>query len=128
MSTSAQVTKPVAVNFASGSFELSKKAQQVIDKDMVPFLENNGAAYFELSGNSDSVGSAGANLTLSNQRAKAVADYLEKQWEVPRARLRVTGYGSTRPLCDEANPDASGLSLDDCRALNRSTRLAVFSQ
>lgn len=128
MTVPAQVTKPVAVTFASGSFELSRKAQQVIDKEMVPFLESNGAAYFELSGNSDSVGSASANQVLSTQRAKAVAEYLEKQWDVPRARLRVVGYGSTRPLCDEANPDASGMAQDECRSLNRSTRLGVFSR
>ncbi|MEK8034371.1 phosphate ABC transporter substrate-binding/OmpA family protein [Ideonella sp. DXS29W] len=124
----AQVTKPVSVNFASGSFELSKKAQQVIDKEMVPFIENNGSAYFEVGGNTDSVGSAGANQALSLARARAVADYLEKQWEVPRARLKVTGYGSSRPLCDETRPEAADMTLDACRALNRSTRLAVFSK
>jgi outer membrane protein OmpA-like peptidoglycan-associated protein/ABC-type amino acid transport substrate-binding protein len=128
MATPAVVTKPVSVSFASGSFELSKKAQQVIDREMVPFIENNGSAYFELSGNTDSVGSAAANQVLSQARAKAVADYLEKQWEVPRARLRVVGQGSSRPLCDEANPEGADMTLDACRALNRSTRLAVFSK
>lgn len=124
----AQVTKPVEVNFPSGSAELSKKAQQVIDLKMVPFIENNGGAYFELSGNSDSVGSDAANQALSVRRANAVAEYLNKQWEVPRARLRVVGYGSSRPLCDEGNPGAAGMSLDECRNLNRSTRLAVFGR
>jgi NitT/TauT family transport system substrate-binding protein len=128
MTAPAAVTKPVSVTFASGSVELSKRAQQVVDKEMVPFIENNGSAYFELSGNTDSVGSAAANQALSQQRARAVADYLEKQWEIPRARLRVTGYGSTRPLCDEANPAAAEMSLNECRALNRSTRLAVFGR
>lgn len=128
MATPAVVTKPVSVSFASGSFELSKKAQLVIDREMVPFIENNGSAYFELSGNTDSVGSAAANQVLSQARAKAVADYLEKQWEVPRARLRVVGQGSSRPLCDEANPEGADMTLDACRALNRSTRLAVFSK
>jgi len=128
MATQAQVTKPVAVSFASGSFQLSKRAQQVIDKEMVPFIENNGSAYFELSGNTDSVGSAGANMVLSQQRSKAVAEYLEKQWEIPRARLRVTGYGSSRPLCNEADHAGAGMTLDECRGLNRSTRLAVFSK
>ncbi|MCW5256084.1 flagellar motor protein MotB [Verminephrobacter aporrectodeae subsp. tuberculatae] len=128
MAAPAQVTKPVAVSFPSGAHELSKKAQQVIDKEMVPFIENNGSAYFELSGNSDSVGSDAANLVLSNQRAKAVAEYLEKQWEIPRARLKVVGYGSSRPLCDEGNPAGAGMSLDECRSLNRSTRLAVFGR
>lgn len=128
MATPAVVTKPVSVTFPSGSFELSKKAQQVVDKEMVPFIENNGSAYFDLSGNTDSVGSAAANQSLSLARAKSVADYLEKQWEVPRARLRVTGLGSSRPLCDEAHPEAADMTLDNCRALNRSTRLAVFSK
>jgi NitT/TauT family transport system substrate-binding protein len=128
MASPAAVTKPVSVNFASGSAELSKRAQQVIDKDMVPFIENNGSAYFELSGNTDSVGSAAANQVLSQQRARAVADYLEKQWEIPRTRLRVSGYGSTRPLCNEANPASAEMTLEECRALNRSTRLAVFAR
>jgi outer membrane protein OmpA-like peptidoglycan-associated protein/ABC-type amino acid transport substrate-binding protein len=128
LATPAQVTKPVSVNFASGSFELSKKAQQVIDKEMVPFIENNGSAYFEVGGNTDAVGSASVNQALSLSRAKAVADYLEKQWEVPRTRLKVAGYGSSRPLCDEARPDAADMTLEACRALNRSTRLAVYSK
>ena len=128
LSATAQVTKPVEVNFASGSAELSKKAQQVIDTKMVPFLENNGAAYFELSGNSDSVGSEAANQALSVRRAKSVAEYLVKQWEIPAARLKVVGYGSSRPLCDESNPGAAGMSLDECRTLNRSTRLAVYGR
>ena len=51
-----------------------------------------------------------------------------KQWAFPKARLRVAGYGSSRPLCDEANPASADLSLDECRALNRSTRLAVFGK
>lgn len=128
MASPAAVTKPVAVNFSSGSSELSKRAQRVIDTEMIPFIENNGSAYFELSGNTDGVGSAATNQALSVSRAKAVAEYLEKQWEIPKARLRVTGFGSSRPLCDEANPAAAGMSMDECRALNRSTRLAVFGQ
>lgn len=128
MAAPAVVTKPVSVTFASGSAELSKRAQLVIDKEMVPFIENNGSAYFELSGNTDSVGAASVNEALSQARAKAVANYLEKQWEISRSRLRVTGYGSARPLCDERNPAASDMSLDECRGLNRSTRLAVFSK
>ncbi|MEO8023098.1 phosphate ABC transporter substrate-binding/OmpA family protein [Polaromonas sp.] len=128
MAAQAVVTKPVSVTFASGSAELSKRAQLVIDKEMVPFIENNGSAYFELSGNTDSVGAASVNEALSQARAKAVASYLEKQWEISRSRLRVTGYGSARPLCDERNPAASDMSLDECRGLNRSTRLAVFGK
>ena len=129
MAVPAVVTKPVTVTFSSGSAELSKRAQRVIDNEVVTFIENNGGAYFELSGNTDSVGSATSNQALSLLRARAVADYLDRQWEIPRPRLRVVGYGSSRPLCNEANSQASAdMSLEECRQLNRSTRIAVFSR
>ncbi|MDP2339429.1 MAG: phosphate ABC transporter substrate-binding/OmpA family protein [Deltaproteobacteria bacterium] len=123
----ALLTKPVTVSFPPGSHELSKRAQKTIDTDMVPLIENNGAAYFEISGNTDSTGSAAANKALSKQRANAVVDYLIKQWEFPKQRFGVVGNGSSKPLCDEAKPE-DGLTLDQCRESNRSTRLAILSR
>ena len=122
----AMVTKPVTVGFASGSTDLSKRAQKTIDAEMVPFIENNGKAYFEVSGNSDSTGAREVNQRLSEVRARAVVDYLVTQWEFPRERFKIVGNGPDRPLCNEANAATEGLSLEDCRALNRSTRVAVF--
>ncbi len=121
------VTKPVLVNFSSGSAELSKRSQKTIDEEMVPFIENNGSAYFEISGNTDSTGSRATNVRLSDARAEAVVAYLISQWEFPRARFKVVGNGPDKPLCDENNPGAEDLSLEDCRASNRSTRIGVFS-
>jgi NitT/TauT family transport system substrate-binding protein len=124
----ATVTKPVTVNFTSGSAELTKRAQKTIDEEMVPFIENNGSAYFEVSGNSDSTGARATNMRLSQQRAQRVVDYLVSQWEFERARFQVVGNGPDQPLCNEANPAAEGLSLEDCRAANRSTRVAVLTR
>jgi len=123
---SAIVTKPVMVGFGTGSATLTKRAQRIIDGEMVPFIENNGKAYFEVSGNTDSTGARSTNLRLSGARAKAVVDYLESQWEFPGDRFKITGNGSERPLCKEADPSAEGLSLEECRALNRTTRIAVY--
>lgn len=122
----AIVTKPVMVGFATGTAQLSKRAQKTIDEEMAPFIENNGKAYFEVSGNSDSTGARDTNLRLSAARANAVVDYLAKQWEFPRTRFKVVGNGPDRPLCNESNPAGEGLSLEDCRAMNRTTRVAVF--
>jgi outer membrane protein OmpA-like peptidoglycan-associated protein len=122
----AEVTKPVVVNFNSGQAALTKRAEKTIDTDMVPFIENNGSAYFEISGNTDSTGNAAANNRLSLSRAQAVVDYLVQQWEFPRERFKIVGNGSDRPLCNESAPEAEGLSLDACREANRSTRIAVF--
>lgn len=123
----AAVTKPVFINFDSGSAELTQKAKKVIDTEMVPFIENNGSAYIELSGNADSVGSEAVNKPLSLRRAQAVAEYLMKQWEIPGTRLKVVGNGSSKPICQEPGTN-DGLSLDECRALNRSTRVGVLSR
>ena len=122
----AEVTKPVVVNFASGQAALTKRSEKTIDTDMVPFIENNGSAYFEISGNTDSTGNAAANNRLSLARAEAVVDYLVKQWEFPRERFKIVGNGSNKPLCNESAPEGEGLSLDACREANRSTRIAVF--
>ncbi|GAA4786538.1 phosphate ABC transporter substrate-binding/OmpA family protein [Lysobacter hankyongensis] len=122
----AEVTKPVVVNFASGQAALTKRAEKTIDTDMVPFIENNGSAYFEISGNTDSTGNATINNRLSLARAEAVVDYLVKQWEFPRERFKIVGNGSGRPLCNESAPEAEGLTIDACRESNRSTRIAVY--
>ena len=123
---SAIVTKPVMVGFGTGTATLTKRAEKTIDAEMAPFIENNGKAYFEVSGNTDATGSSSTNRRLSGARAKAVVDYLVSQWEFPRDRFKIVGNGSERPLCDEANPSAEELSLEECRAMNRTTRIAVY--
>lgn len=124
----ALLTKPITVNFASGSYELTKRSEKTIDEDMVPLIENNGGAYFEVSGNTDSTGGAGANKSLSKKRAQAVVDYLVKEWEFSADRFVIIGNGEEKPLCDESNPDEEGLTLDECRSSNRTTRLAILSR
>jgi NitT/TauT family transport system substrate-binding protein len=120
------LTKPVLVKFPSGSAELNQAAKRVIDLEMVPFIENNGSAYFEISGNTDSVGTAAANRALSTQRAQAVVDYLLKQWDMEKSRFRIVGNGSDKPLCNESSPD--GVTVDECRATNRTTRVGLFAR
>ncbi len=122
----AEITKPVTVNFASGQSALTKRAERTIDTEMVPFIENNGGAYFEISGNTDSTGNAAVNDRLSRARAEAVVEYLARQWEFPRERFKIVGNGSSKPLCDENNPQSEGVGLDGCREMNRSTRIAVY--
>ncbi len=125
-SKEAALTKPVTVGFSSGSAELTKRAEKTIDEEMVPLIENNGSAYFEVSGNTDGTGTRAANVALSKRRAQAVVDYLVAQWEFPKERFVVKGNGPDAPLCNEARPEADELNLEDCRALNRTTRVAVL--
>jgi NitT/TauT family transport system substrate-binding protein len=123
----AALTKPVMVTFGSGESALTKRAERTIDTDMVPLIENHGSAYFEVSGNTDSTGSRAVNQKLSLQRAEAVVKYLVDQWEFDRSRFRVQGNGPDKPLCNEQAPE-EGMSLEDCQAANRTTRVAVLAR
>jgi len=123
----AALTKPVMVNFETGSAELNKRAQRTLDTEVVPVIENHGSAYFEVSGNTDSTGSRGVNMKLSQARAKSVVDYLVAQWEFDATRFVVVGNGPDKPLCNEKQPE-EGMSLEDCKASNRTTRIAVLAR
>ena len=124
----AALTKPVSVNFATGSFEFSKLSKRIIDTEMVPLIESNGSAYFEVSGNTDSTGSRKFNMRLSRQRAQVVVDYLVREWEFKRDRFVVMGNGPDKPICNEQQPGSEGLNLAECRARNRTTRVSVLSR
>lgn len=123
-----ELTKPVSVNFGSGSAELSKRAQQTIDSEIVPLLDSMGSAYFSVEGNTDATGSAGTNQKVSLARAQAVVDYLVKEWEFPAERFKTAGNGPAKPFCNEKNPSADGMTLDECQAANRRTDVAVYSR
>ncbi len=124
----AALTKPVTINFASGKSELSKRAQQVIDTELVPVLDAMGSAYFSVEGNTDSTGARATNVSLSKKRSQAVVDYLKGQWEFPTERFVVRGNGPDKPSCDESDPSSEGVDLDACRAMNRRTDVAVYSR
>lgn len=121
------VTKPVTINFPSGSAALTEKAKQTLREDVVPLLESMGSAYFSIEGNTDSTGSASANKRLSQDRANSVVEYLVVEWEFPQERFQVKGNGPAKPACNEAAPE-DGLSVEDCREMNRRTDVAVYSR
>lgn len=58
------------------------------------FLTNNPTLKIELGGHTDTRGDATENMTLSNNRAKAVYDYLVTQG-IAMERLAYKGYGET---------------------------------
>ena len=51
----------------------------------------------EISGHTDNVGKAAANQKLSENRAKAVKNYLVQKSIAPE-RILTVGYGSQRPI------------------------------
>jgi NitT/TauT family transport system substrate-binding protein len=121
----AAVTKPVVVNFGTNEALLNARAKDILDKEVAPLIDTYGSAYFEISGNTDSTGTAFVNKRISLARAQSVVDYLVTEWQFPRERFTVIGNGPDKPLCNESNPDGT---LEDCRAMNRTTRIAVHAR
>jgi len=72
--------------------------------------------YLSVEGHTDSTGRDSYNMTLSQQRAQSVKDYLVNQ-QILSARISTRGYGETRPVA--SNDTANG------RALNRRVEIQI---
>ncbi len=93
--------------------EIKPKYYKNLD-EVVKVLKANPDLKVEIQGHTDNIGSAEYNMKLSLRRAQAVADYLIKHGISP-SRLRVKGYGFTRPVAPNDTPEG--------RALNRRVQL-----
>ncbi|MBS4014322.1 MAG: OmpA family protein [Bacteroidetes bacterium] len=82
-------------------------------------LLNNPSLKIEISGHTDNVGSAAANLRLSEERARAVVAYLIERG-VNRDRLTYKGYGFSKPIA--SNETAQG------RQMNRRTEFQILDK
>ncbi|MCB2406550.1 PA14 domain-containing protein [Hymenobacter lucidus] len=66
-------------------------------------LQEQPALQLEIAGHTDNVGEPAKNLLLSEQRAKVVRRYLVQQG-IDSVRLSARGYGGTRPVADNRDP------------------------
>ncbi|SEP79981.1 OmpA family protein [Flavobacterium urocaniciphilum] len=80
--------------FDSGKYDLLSESYAELDK-LHAILLNNPSMKIEISGHTDAVGSDTDNMSLSNNRANAVMQYLLKKG-VNGNRLSSKGYGETK--------------------------------
>ena len=106
------------VNFETGSAQLTANSRYELD-NVVSMMKKFPNVTIELAGHTDNVGQPDDNLTLSQQRAEAVYNYLSGQG-IENGRLRSVGYGDTRPIDDNAT--------DEGRQKNRRTELIILTQ
>jgi OOP family OmpA-OmpF porin len=81
------------VHFDFNKYNIRPGDAAVLD-EAAATLKNNLNVRVDVNGYTDSIGSAEYNLRLSEKRADAVVDYLEKDG-VPADRLTPHGYGET---------------------------------
>jgi len=82
---------------------LRKESNFEIDK-IVKLMIENPELLIEVSGHTDSKGSAAVNLKLSKLRANAVVNAIRKKG-INKARLVSKGFGKTRPIASNKLPN-----------------------
>jgi WD40 repeat protein len=90
---------------------------------LLVFLQKNPGMVVEISGHTDSRGGDDYNLKLSQNRAKAVVQWLKKR-KIPGKRMEPKGYGETQPIAPNANPDGS--DNPEGRQMNRRIELTIL--
>ena len=86
-------------------------------KKLLKIMRQNPQLSIEVCGHTDSVGDNEYNQSLSEKRAKAVADYLVGNG-IPNARTRFKGCGSAQPVADNNTPQG--------RQMNRRVEFIVL--
>ena len=106
------------VFFETGKFDLRPESKVELDK-LVDFLQKNPSFKIELRGHTDNVGDDKSNMTLSDNRAKAVYQYLIDKG-IMKERLSYKGFGETIPV-DTNDTDAG-------RQNNRRTEFRIVAK
>ena len=115
----ALFTKPISINFTSGSSLLDTSAIAMINHEILPQAEMAGGMSLRIEGNTDNIGDAVMNQMLSERRAHAIVDYLVMRG-VARARLLARGNGMRNPATNNRTPEG--------RAKNRRTDVLFIAK
>jgi len=116
MAAEVQKSGSVAVygiTFDTGSATLQAGSEQVL-AEVAKLMKERPDWRFEVQGHTDNVGQKAANMTLSEQRARAVVAWLTQNG-IEGSRLVAKGYGDTQPVADNATEEG--------RARNRRVEL-----
>lgn len=116
----AEGSKTVLKNifFDFNKAKIRKESFVELDK-IYKLLKEKPEMKVEISGHTDNKGNDKLNIKLSNDRAKAVMDYLVKKG-INKARLTAKGYGKDQPIASN--------DTDEGRQLNRRVEMKVLSK
>lgn len=96
-------TYPLHVKFTTDSYIISDQYKAEIFQIADFFIETDAPKVI-IEGHTDSVGSESSNITLSHNRAKAVAAAL-KEFGMEESRIEYQGFGEGMPIADNETRD-----------------------
>jgi outer membrane protein OmpA-like peptidoglycan-associated protein len=100
---------------------LRSKSKYELNK-LFNFMKGSPDVEIVVSGHTDSKGNDDYNFRLSKDRAQAVVDYLIRNG-ISSSRLSAQGYGETRPIARNENPDLTDNPVG--RQLNRRIEISM---
>ncbi len=106
------------VLFETGKANLKNTSFKAID-ELASAMAVKSTMEIEIAGHTDNVGDKSANLTLSQERAEAVRNYLIKKG-IEANRITAKGYGDTKPVAD--NTTSAG------KQQNRRTEVKIIKE
>jgi OOP family OmpA-OmpF porin len=113
------------IEYEYNSAELTPQAKVTIDNYLLKILNINPEIKIELGSHTDDKGSDDYNKKLSQQRAESVVKYLTQKGINPK-RLVAKGYGESKPIAPNSNPDGSDNEAG--RQKNRRTEFKVIGK
>jgi hypothetical protein len=101
------IQKPLVldrIEFKHSQWEILPEMYASLDLVM-KFLLDNPSYSLKISGHTNSDGDHNFNMTLSQNRANAIKEYLTKKGKIDPNRISAIGYGDTKPLRVEVTND-----------------------
>ncbi len=106
------------INFDSGKATFTRAAEADLERLLRDLLVASATAV-EIHGHTDAAGNPDANMRLSEERAFAVKQWLERKASVnfPAGRIRVFAHGQQNPIAPNSTPEG--------RAQNRRVEIVI---
>jgi outer membrane protein OmpA-like peptidoglycan-associated protein len=117
--TPIEIGQTVRLNnvfFDVDKYELKSESNAELNR-VIKLLKDNANMRIEVSGHTDATGNDMRNIALSENRAKAVAEYLINNG-ISANRIQSKGYGKTKPLATN--------DTEEGRQLNRRVQFTIL--
>jgi outer membrane protein OmpA-like peptidoglycan-associated protein/tetratricopeptide (TPR) repeat protein len=109
------VLKNIFFEYNSSELDTIRSASEL--RNLIKFLKENPEIKIQINGHTDNQGSEEYNLILSEERAKAVYNYLVDK-NITHSKLAFLGFGESRPIADN--------ETEENRQLNRRTEFEIL--
>ncbi len=106
------------IKYSTNSASIAKSSEYILD-ELITFLKENPTVKIRIEGHTDNVGRLEDNMSLSNDRAFTVMEYLQSKG-VKASRLSFKGMGPTKPMATNDTPEG--------RAENRRTEFVIIGR